>query len=679
MSANLRSYCTRMRVVALITACCLLAAPGAAFAHGERTAGAAAAAAPDACPGDPIAPSHVVTGELPSDLQGSYVLAPFDVPAGTTAVRVKYCHDQPEAPTTPLARHTLDLGLYQARTAPGALYGPAEFRGWGGSSHPDVTVSPEGFSSEEQYRSNPKGHVPGKTTRGFRPGPIPAGEWAVELGVGGAVPPSLGDTDGRVAWRVEIELSSDPAFADEPYQPLPYDTRPASSGRGWYAGDLHVHAEHSALGDATMSDTFDYAFRPRSRRGAGLDFVTLSDYVTDSAWGEIARHQQRYPDKLIARSAEVITYRGHANNHVSGTHVDYRAGPIYERLPDGTLELRRGPRAPSQMFDEIHAAGGFTQINHPAIFPPTDPLSALFCRGCAWSYSDAETDYSKVDAYEVHTGPAASPFTSTAIRQWDRKRRQGFRLTAVAASDSHHAGRPRSSTQSPIGVGTTVVYADELSEQGIRRAVLAGHVYVKVVGPGGPDLRLEARPAAGGRRAIMGDRLVADSATVSARVVGARGRTLLLMRDGAPFARIRVTRGDFRHRFLAARPGDYRLQVERGTQVEALTNPITLAPCAPTPPSAARIRLTVSPATVPARRRTRFTFRATGASPGRSRPVAGATVRFAGRAAVTDRRGRAAIVASLRSPGRHRAAARLCGLRSGTAVVRAVTSRRGRR
>jgi len=36
------------------------------------------------------------------------------VPAGTTAVRVKYCYDQPETPT-PNVHHTLDLGIYEAR------------------------------------------------------------------------------------------------------------------------------------------------------------------------------------------------------------------------------------------------------------------------------------------------------------------------------------------------------------------------------------------------------------------------------------------------------------------------------------------------------------------------------------------------------------------------------------
>ena len=192
------------------------------------------------------------------------MLLPFDVPAGTTAVRVKYCWDPPIGPFT---RHTLDLGLYEARDHPGELYGPKEFRGWGGSSHPDVIVSNEGFKSEADYLANPRTNEPGKTTRGFIPGPIKPGEWAVELGLAAIVPQALGDADGKVGWRVEIELSNDPAFADEPYQPAPYDTHAGARGRAWYAGDFHVHAEHSALGDATMTETFGFAFKPISQGG----------------------------------------------------------------------------------------------------------------------------------------------------------------------------------------------------------------------------------------------------------------------------------------------------------------------------------------------------------------------------------------------------------------------------
>ena len=220
-------------LVPLLAGAALLLAPAAASAHPGETARTAITRADVSkpCPGDPIRADHVVRGSFPSALQGSYVMLPFTVPARTTAVRVKYCFDDNEAPTQPLADHTLDLGLYGPVARAGELWGPEQFRGWGGSSHPDVTVSAEGFSSESEYLARPRGHVPGKTTRGYRPGPIVPGRWAAELGVAAVAGRDYGDTDGAVAWRVEFEFGDDPKFADEPYEPAPYDTRPARSRR----------------------------------------------------------------------------------------------------------------------------------------------------------------------------------------------------------------------------------------------------------------------------------------------------------------------------------------------------------------------------------------------------------------------------------------------------------------
>ena len=568
--------------------------------HGALPHVRATALTPAGCSGAPIAPDRVVTGSFSAEQQGSYVLVPFDVPAGTTAVRVKYCYDAADGPLASVARHTLDLGIYDARPAAGALWGEREFRGWGGSSHPDVTISPEGFAADT------RGHVPGKTSRGFEPGPIPAGEWAAELGAAAIVPQTQGDSDGRVNWRVEIELSDDPAFADEPYEPAPYDTTPARSEPGWYAGDLHVHAEHSSLNDASMRETFDFAFTPLDAGGAGLDFITLSDYVTDVAWGEIGRFQGDYPGKLIERSSEVITYRGHTNNHGSATYVDYRTGPVFELRPDGSLEHKRGARPAREIFEDVHAAGGWTQINHPTIFPSVVPLFSLLCRGCPWDYTDAETNYREVDAIEVATGPAGlkeplkigpNPFTVLALDFYERALATGAKIAAVGVSDSHRAGRTSALqddpqgflTQSPIGQATTVVFADELSEDGIQRGVEAGHTYVKLYGNDGPDLRFEARrPGSGEEPAIMGDTVRHSPVEFTARVTGAgfpgtdpakpEPYALLVLRDGLPFLVAPVTEDDFELSFQGLLPGRYRLQLQRGTTIEAVSSPIYLEP-----------------------------------------------------------------------------------------------------
>ena len=677
-----------------------LAACGAvapAFGHEAHVAqgsapGPRAASAPESCPGAAIQPDRVITGEFGTDLSRSYVMLPFEVPRSTTAVRVKYCFDQPEALiSTPAvsARHTLDLGLYEPRRDTSRTWGVPEFRGWGGSSHPDVTVSPEGFSTEEQYLAKPRVDPPGKTTRAFLPGAIRSGEWAVELGVAAVVPRSLGDTDEKVAWRVEIDLAQDPAFADEPYEPAPYDNTPARRDAGWYSGDMHVHADHSAYGDATMREVFDYAYRPLAQGGAGLDFVTLSDYVSGSSWGEVGRHQPRYPGKLAIRSAEVITYRGHLNNHNTARVVDYREGPIYERAADGSLKQVRGRRPPSETFADIKRAGGFTQINHPTIFPSSVPSFDLFCRGCPWDYDAAETRYDRVDAIEVATGPSGArsgsdtqgpnPFTVTAIDFYERALAAGNRIAAVGVSDSHNAGRtPGGATQAPIGEATTVVRAEELSASGIECGVKAGHTYVKVTGNAGPDLRFEAGPPGWkGAPAIFGDTVRGSSARFTARVTGGDGRTLIVYRNGEAFRSVPVTGNEFTTAFDAAGAGRYRLQLQRGSSIESVSSPIYFSVGAPAVlgrdcrplrvRGKARRRIRVS-------RRGRFLTRCAASGAGLNRCSVAATIRTGPKGRRTVRKVAAGRV--LMSGGSRRVQMRLT--QAGRRVLR-IHGRRGRR
>ncbi|MGH2694793.1 MAG: hypothetical protein ACRDJJ_08240 [Actinomycetota bacterium] len=158
----------------------------------------------------------------------------------------------------------------------------------------------------------------------------------------------------------------------------------------------------------------------------------------------------------------------------------------------------------------------------------------------------------------------------------------------MGSSDSHNAGRTEDFTQSPIGEATTVVFAPELSERGIRQAVLQGHAYIKFFSSDGPDLRFEAvalnpsgKPRGRGRpKAIMGDRLNSSSAEFTARVTGAmpdpEARLLLVMKDGYPHLAVPVTSNDLVFTFAADSPGDYRLQLMRGTAIEGLSNPISL-------------------------------------------------------------------------------------------------------
>ena len=79
---------------------------------------------------------------------------------------------------------------------------------------------------------------------------------------------------------------------------------------------------------------------------------------------------------------------------------------------------------------------------------------------------------------------------------------------------------------------------------------------------------------------MMGDRLKTGSAAFTTRVLGGAPspelRLLLVMKDGVPYLAAPVTSDEFTFEFTATEPGDYRLQLQRGSAVEALTNPITL-------------------------------------------------------------------------------------------------------
>jgi hypothetical protein len=202
---------------------------------------------------------------------------------------------------------------------------------------------------------------------------------------------------------------------------------------------------------------------------------------------------------------------------------------------------------------------------------------------------------------------------------------------------------------------------------------------VKLFGADSPDLRLSA--SGGGRLAIMGDALPGDRGSFEARVTGAReGSQLLVLRDGRVISTVPVAGGDFTHRFDATERGDYRLQVQRGSTIDSLSNPISLgSPLRPAPAGAGAgsgraqtlvVRSRVKRARVGARKR--FTFKVRTRKGAR---MGGVLVRFNGRRAVTDARGVARMTTRLRKRRVHRATATLRGYRGGKTRVRALRRR----
>ena len=83
----------------------------------------------------------------------------------------------------------------------------------------------------------------------------------------------------------------------------------------------------------------------------------------------------------------------------------------------------------------------------------------------------------------------------------------GSHATAVGGSDDHEGGDGSGVLYSPIGMPTTMVYAEELSVDAILEGVRSGRTVIKVNSPDDPMLETELS----GER--VGNTVFADAAT----------------------------------------------------------------------------------------------------------------------------------------------------------------------
>jgi hypothetical protein len=519
-----------------------------------RPAPAAAPAAVPAC-GTPAAPL-VLTGAVTSAEARTYRQLPFLVPVGAQRVEVGYSWAEVQEDPTPaksLTATTLDLGLWDEdgyRASQG-------FRGWSGSRQgrlpKRIFVQADGAD------------------RGYEPGPINSGQWSVELGIAAVSP--MGAT-----WRVEI--SCGPAG---PVTPRPSGTidpaRVARSGPGWYHGDFHVHGYHSNPAAP------DWDGVVAQLRAARLDFAALTDYVVTTHHHELGPTQAANPDLLLWPGREIITYFGHTNaiGETPGV-IEYRHG--FEDITLGQIQ-----RATKD-------AGALFQVNHPTIFP--GPVFSSMCRGCEFTLGDG-IDWNLVDTIEIVTGPAVAdgsdlggpktpggqnPFVPTAIRYWEDVLRRGYKVTPVSGSDSKGVDPVAERARKGYGSSATAVYADELSRAGLRKAIAAGHVYVRARGvAASPALDLSVTTA-DGQHGTFGDVLRADTATMTVRVQGAAGQTLRAFRNGQPVLAAPIASADQSVTVPIARvPADegplgtfWRVETGDATGISAIGNAVFLQP-----------------------------------------------------------------------------------------------------
>jgi hypothetical protein len=511
-------------------------------------------------------PPQDFAGSVTADQQGSFVQIPFNAPDGTTGIRIRYCYDTGSGTT-------LDMGVYEPLHAGDTVPGMPERRGWSGSAVKDLAIAINGFSPPATYEADRKAYVHGYTTRAYQPGPLPPGQWTAELGIA-----FVGVPSADFAVRVETTSSTD--WSNQPYTPVTRTTTPANPNPGWYAGDVHAHGEQEP-GNAQVSTSLDYAFKPLADGGAGLDWIGLVDHNNDVSEGEIGRYEPAHPGKLVIPGTEVTTYHGHYNSIGSTGFADFRGGPI---LSYPSMNQVAPGVTPATQLAQLQTQDGWTQINHPSIFK-TAPAA---CRGCFWDWTDAQTDFASVDAIEVQTGPAdiggsQNPFTPDAIAFYEQALAAGNHIAAVASSDSHKADFADLTT-APIGRGTTVVYATELSRAGIVAGIEGDHTYAKPYGNDGPDIRVTAR-SPGATDAIIGDTITGPSLKLEVEVLRAGPAATRpgayvaeLLKDGVVADAATVASDDFSHTFNASGAARYSIEVVRddptADRIEVYSSPV---------------------------------------------------------------------------------------------------------
>lgn len=559
----------KSKLLLIVVVCAAaLAAPSAAAAAGTCTV-------PGSTDPDFTGAADFQDSFSPS-LAKSFVELPVAIPTGTKAIRVRYCYENS-------GTNTFDIGAFEPGA--GAYPSVAQRRGWSGSAVKDFAISENGFSPTSVYNSSRKAYVSGYTTRAYQPGPIPAGTWNFELGLAYLDP---ADTDG-VFVHVVVETSNNASiWASAPYVKHPLTGATQNPNAGWYTGDLHVHGEQEP-GNTPVAETLNNAFSPLSGGGAGLDFVTLIDHNNDvGLQGEDGLYESAHPGHLIVPGTEVTTYNGHFNNQNEHAFSDYRMGRIFRYDGAGpVLTELRGSATPAASLATASDSGGWSQINHPTTLPE-DSFPGL-CRGCAWTYSDADTNFADVDAIEVQN-TLFTAFTPSAIAFYQRALATGAHVAAVGSSDYHKTG----DALSIVGAQATAVYASSLSADAIAAGVKADHTYVKFYGQKGADINFTGNisPATtdfltGQPDAIVGDsvsgpalKLDADVLRAGPSAVRTGPYELWIQRDGQTIDKVTVNGDDFDHTLTVTETGRYQAMVVRPTtdpaapDYELYTSPI---------------------------------------------------------------------------------------------------------
>jgi hypothetical protein len=310
-----------------------------------------------------------------------------------------------------------------------------------------------------------------EATPGYLAGPLPAGLWTVEIDThmimpGQAVHYSL---DISVGEGKEARAGGHP-FRIETASPLT-GRGVTRRGAGWYRGDLHSHTHHSD------GEGFSVNALVKAANDEGLDFIFLTDHNTTAGLAEMDALSSE--DLLTAGGIELTTFWGHALLLGTREWVDWRIRP-------GTGEM-------AHLASTAYARDQVFIIAHPQAIG--DPV----CTGCAWRYGDMMPGVARL--VEIWNGPwKADSNNEQALALWYDWLNEGLHIVGTAGTDTHsaqfYATRP----------GFNVVYAEDLSETALLKALRAGHLYLSA----GPQVDLQARTT-NGQHWSMGDTITQEA------------------------------------------------------------------------------------------------------------------------------------------------------------------------
>jgi len=314
-------------------------------------------------------------------------------------------------------------------------------------------------------------------TPSYIPGPLKPGVWHVILGFY-KVP------TGGCEYEVVVTISDEARVGSGAAEVEPEGARGRS---GWVRGDFHVHSVHSD-GDSTLREIAARA------RELGLDFVAVTDHNTHSQIAELGYRSGFVEEVLLLRGVEVTTYKGHFNVFGVSSTPDFRIRSESELL---------------RAAQHLRERGAVISVNHPK------PL------GPDWEWGTMGF------AHLVEVFHAIWEFNNyISLRKWDEQLKRGARLGLIGGSDAHRVKEHGGVSQ--LGVPTTWVYVDSLSERGLLEGLLRQRVFVSK-SPEGPRAELAVRTAEG--LVHMGGAARASPVEVVVSIVGAAGQQARLVSD----------------------------------------------------------------------------------------------------------------------------------------------------